>query len=53
MLFLSRSCYFRRRQIVGIGRRLSPRFRNPNQLRRRERYHQNPPLKGVKIVDAD
>ena len=25
----------------------SPRLRNPDQLRRRERYRQNPPLKGV------
>src|SRR5476651_2734975 len=27
----------------------SPRLRNPGQLRRGERYRQNPPLKGVKI----
>src|ERR1700710_1369152 len=27
----------------------SPRLRNPGQLRRSERYRQNPPLKGVKI----
>ena len=27
----------------------SRRLRNPDQLRRRERYRQNPPLKGVKI----
>src|ERR1700710_3064829 len=27
----------------------SPRLRNPDQLRRGERYRQNPPLKGVKI----
>src|SRR5438034_7480685 len=27
----------------------SPRLRNPDQLRRGERYPQNPPLKGVKI----
>src|SRR5882672_1462090 len=27
----------------------SLRLRNPDQLRRRERYRQNPPLKGVKI----
>ncbi|MET4218278.1 hypothetical protein ABIB00_003496, partial [Bradyrhizobium sp. LB14.3] len=25
------------------------RLRNPDQLRRCERYHQNPPLEGVKI----
>jgi transposase len=25
----------------------SRRLRNPSQLRRRERYHQTPPLKGV------
>src|SRR5216684_1681050 len=27
----------------------SPRLRNPGQLRRGERYRQNPPLKGVKF----
>src|SRR6187402_2565058 len=27
----------------------SPRLRNPGQLRRAERYRQNPPFKGVKI----
>jgi hypothetical protein len=30
----------------------SRRLRNPDRLRRRERYHQTPPAKGV-TLDAD
>ena len=40
---------FKNRDDAPAGKPRSRRLRNPDRLRRRERYHQTPPTKGVNI----